>query len=229
MITRTTLGTIAAVGVAGLIAAGCGDSPAAGERTAVRAPQQTAGGTKPTEQASIWDEEGMFERGDEGALTREEGESIRANVPPDVPAHVPPGYQESEFDPQQVFGEGEGPEQTAETPTAMPGEPIGMFRGTAGVEPRLETIQPGTDAAGKVTEMSAASDRLPADTILRVVNPETNQAVVVRIDERFAEPTTTPAGDVRLSPAAAQRVGIIGDRPMPVRIELLQMGSGSER
>ena len=66
----------------------------------------------------------------------------------------------------------------------------------------------------------AASDVLAPGTVVRVVNPETGQSVVVVIDDHADD--AQPPAHVRLSPEDALRIGMSDDRPMLIRLEVLE-------
>ena len=81
------------------------------------------------------------------------------------------------------------------------------------------------DAAGKPGGGGATSDVLDPGTVVRVVNPDTGQSVIVVIDGR-ADDASEPA-HVRLAPEDALRIGMADDRPMLVRLEVLRAPTGN--
>ena len=73
--------------------------------------------------------------------------------------------------------------------------------------------------------LTAAHRTLPFDTRVRVTNLENRKSVVVRINDRG------PFKDNRiidLSLEAAKQIGLIAEGTAPVKIEILEMGKGSE-
>ncbi len=69
--------------------------------------------------------------------------------------------------------------------------------------------------------MTAAHKKLPFDTIIRVVNRKNGRTVKVRINDRGP---FVRGRIIDLSKGAAQRIGMIRDGVVPVRVKVLKRG-----
>ena len=102
-------------------------------------------------------------------------------------------------------------------------QPLRTMDGAALIDPSRGEVS--GEASGKGGgELLATSDVIEAGSVVRVVNTDTGQSVLVRIDQR-ADDATEPA-HIRLSPEAALQIGMADMRPMLVRIEVLAEASG---
>lgn len=104
-------------------------------------------------------------------------------------------------------------------------EPLGTIR--------AEATFYGEDFAGQRTAsgdvydpsaMTAANERYPLGTIIRVVNPDNQQSVIVRINDRLST-QNEDGSDIDLSRAAAERIGITEEGRAQVRVELLELAN----
>lgn len=88
-------------------------------------------------------------------------------------------------------------------------------------------------ASGEIfdrTKMIAAHRTLPFDTVVRVTNLENRRSVTVRIVDRGPYGQNFREGTIiDLSRAAAQRLDMIEDGQVRVRVQILKLGSGERR
>jgi rare lipoprotein A len=68
------------------------------------------------------------------------------------------------------------------------------------------------------TELTAAHNRLPLGTLVRVINLENNKAVTVRITDRGI---THPRARIDLCREAARQIGMLSEGIIKVRLEIL--------
>lgn len=102
--------------------------------------------------------------------------------------------------------------------------PLRTLDGAALIDPTRAEVA-GGEASGKADgELLATSDVIEPGSVVRVVNTESGQSVLLRIDQR-ADDAAEPA-HIRLSPEAALQIGMTDTRPMLVRIEVLAGPSG---
>lgn len=93
-----------------------------------------------------------------------------------------------------------------------------------------KTFQGRQTASGEVldqSQMVAAHTSYPMGTIVRVTNLENERAIEVRIIDRGAAGRNQADGIVDLSRAAAERLGMVQEGRVRVRVEVLEWGSGS--
>lgn len=75
--------------------------------------------------------------------------------------------------------------------------------------------------------MVAAHMSYPMGTIVRVVNLESGNSVEVRVIDRGASGRNQEGSIIDLSRAAAERLGMVQEGRMRVRVEVLEWGGGS--
>ncbi len=93
-----------------------------------------------------------------------------------------------------------------------------------------ETFQGRQTASGETldqSQMVAAHPSYPMGTIVRVTNLENERTVEVRIIDRGASERNQEASIIDLSRAAAERLGMVRDGRIRVRVEVLERGGGS--
>lgn len=199
--------TITAAGVAGLLLSGCADREREIEAEAQK-PEVTTGAEFEREAYPVEPEE-------------------RPTVPEPPPAYEPEREMEPEMRPETRMEMEERPEsgmaleQPAEDLSRYEGrEPIGTLRGQAMAAPMPEGEEPG------MAKTTAISMRFPPGTVVRIVEPQTSRAVLVRIT---AHPRGMPPADIILSPAAARELGVTEGTRADVRIDVLEMGTPMRR
>lgn len=87
-----------------------------------------------------------------------------------------------------------------------------------------DSLEGNRTASGEIydkTKMTAAHRTLPFNTIVRVTSLVNRRSVQVRINDRG--PFDTRKRIIDLSRAAAERIGMIRDGVVPVRIEIVSM------
>ena len=89
-----------------------------------------------------------------------------------------------------------------------------------------DSLHGNRTASGEIydkTKLTAAHRTLPFDTVVRVTNLINRRSVQVRINDRG--PFDTRRRIIDLSRAAAERIGMIRDGIVPVRVEIVSMPS----
>ena len=113
----------------------------------------------------------------------------------------------------------DAPGSPPEHPEQQPDEPLDVLRGKATYY--AQSFAGQVTASGETydpAEMTAAAKRLPLGSVVRVVRRDADAAVQVRINDRLPK---RMGASIDLSRAAAEKLGMIEEGIVPVRIEVL--------